>query len=46
MPTLRGWWMFQNTSTSATKSGIHSVVPQGIRLNRNASTKVSAMKRD
>ncbi|MNX99711.1 hypothetical protein D3C86_1321770 [compost metagenome] len=43
MPTLRGWWMFQNTSTNATMSGIQSVVPHGIRLNRNATMNVTAM---
>ena len=39
MPTLRGWWMFQNTSTSARKSGMHARRrrPSGSRFRTNAS---------
>jgi len=43
MPTLRGWWMPQNTSTSATKSGAPTQRPQGIRLSMKAHTRLNVM---
>ena len=43
MPTLRGWWTFQNTSTRATKSGMPKSRPQGMMFRITASRMVNAM---
>ena len=43
MPTLRGWWMPQKTSTSATKSGAPVQWPQGSRLSMKAQVRLNAM---
>ncbi|CAJ7473744.1 Uncharacterised protein [Burkholderia pseudomallei] len=44
IPTLRGWWMFQNSSTSATQSGTPGTRPHGIRFSRNAAARLKTMK--
>jgi hypothetical protein len=44
MPTLRGWWTFQNTSTSARVSGTQAIRPHGSTFTMNAaSASVNAM---
>ena len=45
MPTRSGWCTLQNTSTSASKSGIHGVRPSGSMLTSSASSRLPQMKK-
>src|SRR5690606_25102402 len=44
IPTSRGWWMFQNTSTRARKSGMAGICAQGSMFSSSAPTMLAVMK--